>query len=315
MQRYNENLNCQNKERKKVTERSSKDILKYKMYSKYVSKGIAMSMMYYNPSSTLFKAYKNTSYCCETLISNNGILSGTYCKNRWCQVCNRIKTARLINGYMPSISTFGVPVFVTLTAPTVKGEEGLIRRIKEFEKAWREIYDLTRKVKYKREYQVFKGIRKAEVTIRPDNKYHYHFHVLMEGWAQGMWLIGQWLKRFPDANLKAQNLRFVDEFGKFEVFKYAIKSEVKKDSQSAERYDVVFRALRNKQTYSAFGGIKKIKEDFEDDELKGVHIGDVGQAIYKWVGRDWFNKETGEALVNIPIPKKVENMVSYPPDE
>lgn len=289
------------------------DILKKKQWSKYISKGISLSLMHYNPKSKLFKSYKNTSYCAEVLATDkNGKLTATYCKNRWCQTCNRIKTAMMINGYAPQIEKLFQPVFVTLTLPTCTGSE-LKNRISEMEKTWSYILRNSKNKKFLKEFQYFKGIRKAEITIAKNNLYHYHYHFIVDGWGQGEWLMGQWLKKFPQANRKGQDLRFIDEFGKFELFKYAIKAEVKTDNQNAKRYDLVFNALRGKRIFSAFGGIRKIEEEFEDDDLKAnITLENQIEQVYKWVGSDWFNKETGEALINIPIPKKVENMVEYP---
>ncbi len=306
MQRYTEkskNTRTQKKKKSKELkqlwksiENKPKSALMKKQWAKYLSKGTALTLMHYNKTSPLYKSYKNTTYCADLIVVEQGSqkVKSTYCKNRWCQVCNRIKTARLISGYMPEIDKLFQPVFITLTAPTVQGIDGLKKRIKEFEDTWRVLYKKTKRAKYKREYREFKGVRKMEVTIRPGGFYHYHFHLIVDGWAEGEWLIGQWLKKFPNADRKAQDIRFVDEFGRFEIFKYAIKSEVKQDKVSAERYDAVFQALRNKQTYRAFGGIKMIKEDFEDEDL----INDL--------------LDTGEPIVNIEIPDKVLRMISYP---
>lgn len=293
---------------------NQKDTLKKKMWSKYVSKGIALSMMQYNPKSKLFKAYKNTSYCAEVLLVENGKTRTTYCKNRWCNTCNRIRTAMLINGYYPQIEKLFQPVFVTLTLPTVKGKE-LKNRITEMEKAWRNIYKKTKDAKFKRSYPNLKGVRKGEITIRPNDKYHYHFHFIIDGWGQGEWLIGQWLKKFPEANHQGQDLRMIDEFGKNEIFKYSIKSAVKTDNKNAKRYDLVFNILRGKRTFSTFGGLRKIEEEINEDDLVAQNDTEKGNGVYKWVSVDWFNKETGEALVDIPMPEKVKRMVNYPTEK
>jgi len=281
------------------------------MWSKYVSKGIALSMMQYNPKSNLFKAYKNTSYCAEVILVENNKTKTTYCKNRWCNVCNRIRTAMLINGYYPQIEKLFQPVFVTLTLPTVKGEE-LKNRITEMEKAWRNIHKKSTQAKFKRSFQSFKGVRKAEITIRPNNKYHYHFHFIVDGWGQGEWLISQWLKKFPEARRVSQDLRFIDEFGKNEIFKYAIKSAVKTDNKNAKRYDFVFNILRKKRTFSTFGGLRKIEEEINEDDLVAQNDTNKENGVYKWVKVDWWNKETGEPLVDIPIPQKVKDLTNYP---
>lgn len=296
---------------------SPKDTLKKKQWSKYVSKGISLSLMNFNPKSKLFKSYKNSTYCCETLLTNEvGKINTTYCKNRWCLVCGRIKTARLINAYLPQMESFFQPVFITLTLPTVVGKE-LPMRIAEMEKEWRSIYKLTKRAKYQKSHQIFKGIRKAECTIRPGGLYHYHFHIILDGWAEGEWLIAQWLKRFPDASRLAQDIRFANEFSFRELFKYAFKAEVKSGSKTnAERYDLVFNALRGKKTIFPFGGIKPIEEDFNEDDLKdGVVLDGMANRIFKWCVDDWYDKSTGNALVGLVIPEKVKKMTDYPIDK
>lgn len=293
---------------------SPKDTLKKKQWSKYVSKGISLSLMNFNSKSKLFKSYKNSTYCTETILTNEGgKIQTTYCKNRWCLTCGRIKTARLINAYLPQLEKLFQPVFVTLTLPTVKGEE-LSMRIAEMEKEWRAVYDLTRKSKYKKTHSIFKGIRKAECTIRPNGLYHYHFHIILDGWAEGEWLIGQWLKRFPQANRLAQDIRLADEFSFKELFKYAFKAEVKSSSKTnARRYDLVFNALRGKKTLFPFGGIKPIEEDFDEDDLEGgIVLEGMANRIFKWCTDDWYDKADGNALVGLAIPEKVKKLTDYP---
>jgi hypothetical protein len=293
---------------------SSKETLQKKQWSKYVSKGIALSLMHYNPKSELFKSYRNSTFCNEILETNEvGKITTSYCKNRWCGICNRIKTARLINEYLPQLEELFQPVFVTVTLPTCIGEE-LPNRIREMEKNWRAIYHKTAQVKYRKTNNIFKGIRKAECTIRPNGLYHYHFHFILNDWAQGEWLVAQWLQHFPQADRKAQDIRFANEFAFRELFKYAFKAEVKTSNKTnAKRYDLVFNALRNKRTYQAFGGIKAVKEDFDEDDLtNGIVLEGMYNSIFKWCMDDWYEKSTGLALVGKSIPEKVKNMVDYP---
>lgn len=305
--------NIQNNTEKQIEVRT-KDTLMKKQWSKYVSKGIALSLMHYNKESTLLKSYKNTSYCAETLLTNEiGKVKTTYCKNRWCITCNRIKTARLINNYLPQLQKLSHPQFLTLTLPTCNASE-LVQRIASMEKTWRLIYKLSTKSKYKKTYEPLKGIRKAEITIRPNGQYHYHFHIILDNWAQSEWLLAQWLKYNPTASPLAQDLRHANEFAFKELFKYAFKAEIKTNNKTnAKRYDIVFNAMRRKQTYSAFGGIKKIQEEFNDDDLtNGIILEDYPNSIFTWVSSDWYDKATGAPLVNLSIPIKVKNMTNYP---
>lgn len=291
-----------------------KETLKKKQWAKYISKAISLSLMYYNKSSKLIKAYKNSIYCAETLLTNEvGKIYTTYCKNRWCLICCRIKTARLINAYLPQLQALFQPVFVTLTLPTIKGED-LVNRIEEMEKQWRLIYKKSKQAKYKKKHSIFKGIRKAECTIRPNGYYHYHFHFILDSWAKGEWLIGQWLHYRKDADRKAQDIRFANEFSFRELFKYAFKAEVKIDNKTnAERYDLVFNALRGKKILFPFGGIKAIEEDFDEDDLtNGIVLEGMANRIFKWCTDDWYDTKDGQALIGLAIPEKVKNMANYP---
>jgi hypothetical protein len=291
--------------------RNNSETLRKKQYAKYISRVTAKSLIYYNPTSPLIKAYGNTAYgCCENLIvSSSNRLVTTYCKNRWCNSCNRIKTAKAINNYHPQLSKLTDSVFVTLTLPTCTAEY-LPARIEEMEKMWRLIYQYSKKAAYKKEYEPLQGVRKAECTIRPNHLYHYHFHLILKNEKQGKWLINQWLKRFPEASIKSQHIRPTDKGSFIELFKYAFKCEVKASNTNAVRYDVVFRALRNKRTYQAFGGIKQCKEDFDEKELvNGLELEGQADEIYKWCVDDWFRLSDGLALVNKEIPDRIKEMV------
>jgi Replication protein len=297
-----------------IKRENAKNVLMKKQWAKYVSKGIALSLMKFNPDSLLFKSYKNSSYCCEVLETNElAKIKTSYCKNRWCGVCNRIKTARLINSYLPQLEQLQKPVFVTLTLPTCTGEE-LPNRILEMETVWKKIYDLSIRSKYKRTFSLFKGIRKAECTIRPNDLYHYHFHFILDEPKQGEWLISRWLHYFPQADRKAQDIRIANEGAFKELFKYAFKAEVKTSNEiNAKRYDLVFTALRGKRTYQAFGGIKAIDENFKDEDLNtGITLVGHANKIFIWCIKDWYDKFSGLGIVGKEIPKKVKNMVEYP---
>lgn len=160
------------------------------------------------------------------------------------------------------------------------------------------------------------GIRKAECTIRPNGHYHYHLHFIIDGYKQGQWLIDQWLKRFPQANKGAQNIQIVSKRNNNaynEIFKYAFKSEVKASNKiNAERFDLVFRALKGKRTIQAFGGVKSILEDSTEEDLtNGLVLEGRPNEIFKWCMDDWYGSKEGEALVGLAIPDKVKKMTNY----
>ena len=71
--------------------------------------------------SPLNKSYWSTYHCSNTILQDGRKMRSKYCNQRWCLVCNRIRTAKLMHGYLPSIDAMKDPQFVTLTRPNVKG--------------------------------------------------------------------------------------------------------------------------------------------------------------------------------------------------
>lgn len=260
--------------------------------TKFINNAFIRSMVEINPRSELLKSYNNTFYCNYRLVvQNDNTITGTYCKNRWCMICGRIRTGVLINGYLSQLQSLENPQFVTLTLKTVN-EEDLPKRIKDIEVEWRKITNLASHIKLSN----FKGIRKAECTVRPNGMYHYHLHLLISSENNAQWLVNQWLKRFPDlASADAQDIRSADERSYKEIFKYFTKLISSKSDERVfdefDRLDVIFRALVGKRTYQPFGGIKLISEDIDAKlyatELPAKFEGCQAGLIFRWVLTDW----------------------------
>ena len=53
------------------------------------------------------------------LLQEGGKLSAKYCGNRWCLVCNSIRTAKLFAAYGPTLRSWEDAHFVTLTIPWI----------------------------------------------------------------------------------------------------------------------------------------------------------------------------------------------------
>lgn len=175
---------------------SKKEALTRKARKKYLSQNLASLLIGDNPESPLIKSYRNSFYCSETLsdMDGEGLRSSHYCKNRWCPLCQSIRTATLINHYHGQLSALPDPYMVTLTAPTVTAQ-GLKRQINRFRETWRKVlHDDCRKAGYR-----MRGIRKTECTSRPNGHYHYHYHVLVSGRSESLRMVDSWLRRMmPD---------------------------------------------------------------------------------------------------------------------
>lgn len=136
--------------------------------------------------------------------------------------------------------------------------------------------------------------------------YHPHYHILVQGKANAIWLRSQWLKRFPRAHRKGQDIRPYYEKqtaegktknGLYEMMKYIAKSvDAKGMAVSSMEYacaiGYVYRLLVNKQTLNAFGGIKKVSEAELDELLKEKigHTADI-EGLAEVNGRAYLLKE------------------------
>jgi plasmid rolling circle replication initiator protein Rep len=283
--------------------------LKKRAKSKFITVGFIYDLI--NIHSPLEKSYWNTIHCVENLFYNpeNNKITGKYCNNRWCLVCNRIRTAKLLNGYMGEISKFQDKTFLTLTIPNVQ-DNVLEDSIKEMARNFREILNnVARKQKIK-----IDGIRKIECTYNlTRNDFHPHYHVLIDGREKAEFMQREWLKRYPDANIKAQDIRPADDNSIKELFKYFTKIVSKTDRNSKNEYPVLIEpldkiniAFYGKRVFQSFGKVKKQSEEVE--EIQAEDIGSILEGnIWEWVQdqSDWVS-EYGECLTDNDYHKKLK---------
>lgn len=141
-----------------------------------------------------------------------------------------------------------------------------------------------------------RGIRKMECTVRPRTKYHFHYHLIIDTWATAEWVVYQWLKRFPEADEKAQDIRLADDRSMKELFKYFTKVCTDGKIAPYQRLDVIFQAIRGKRTYQPFGGVRMLKNEELDGLIKNVKKpSDKEGNLWRWEEVDWIS-EHGELL-------------------
>lgn len=259
----------------------------------------------------LEKYYRNTLYCSHVLIQKEKTLKSTYCNSRTCLTCNAIRTAKYINYYGKQVLELNDPQFLTLTAPTIWciNPENLRYEIELRQKAWRKICQNAHYHKMN-----LKGVKSLEVVPRPDDYYHPHFHIIVDGKETAEWIKKQWLNHFPKAEHYLQKIIPVkNKGGLLEVFKYGTKfiserNEVQNDGTFKKVHfkvepkvtDLIIQALRNKRIVETFGGIKRIKDDDVNEltELTSYQELDwVEEEIWRWIDDfDWVNTTTGEAF-------------------
>ena len=281
---------------------NSKPTLLKRARRKYLGTGLALKLVdssNQNEYSSLNKGYWNTFHCSGVLtIHDTGKVTGKYCKNRWCMVCNSIRSAQLIGQYQNIVDGWNDKYFVTLTMRSPIGLD--LRNVIEGMQ-----YSLTKirknfNQKYKRKKcQKFEGFRKLECNYNPiTNTYNPHYHFIIRGEDNAKELVDSWLKSYPTLNPKAQQIKKADKNSTLELFKYFTKVITKTKTGErgiyADAMDVIFNAIKGKRIFQNFGfKMEKPKENVIDKN-------DVGEvvALAIWIQElgDWANEDTGELL-------------------
>jgi Plasmid rolling circle replication initiator protein and truncated derivatives len=284
--------------------------------AKYLTRELVLKLI--DLDSPLKQSYWNTWHCSDVLLQDGKKITAKYCNNSWCLVCNRIRTAKLIKGYLPELKKMDDPRYVTLTFPNVPATE-LKAAIDEM---IREIARIKRVLK-KREGIEINGLRHLECTYNEiDDTYHPHFHVLIDGREVGGALIREWLKRYPGAEEWCQDNRPADENDLVELCKYSTKMFTRKQTGkedgkkiiqvNVEALDVINQALYRRRILQPMGWVKKVSEDVE--ELEAQVIEDVQENIDVWSWEqevsDWVNS-VGELLTGCEAYKEYEFRLVY----
>ncbi len=274
-----------------INELQGREKLKKKARAKYFTNAIVARLL--GVDSSLHKSYLNSYYCNSVYEQKGNTLTTTYCNNRWCIVCNRIRTAKMINGYINPIKSLIDPYFVTLTVPNVPGpilRETIEKMIVAFSKivnSWNTHHKENK----------FTGLRKIECTYNPEtDTFHPHFHIILSQKEIATTLVDKWLQHFPTAKKIAQNCKQADINTILEIFKYFTKILTNKDSFYAEKMDVIFRAMHKKRVYQPFGYVHIISEDIDEYETEAYKDLANEDKIWKWLETDWVDTDTGECL-------------------
>jgi hypothetical protein len=221
------------------------------------------------------KSYRHTVYCSATLDIDNGKVTGRYCGNRWCLVCNRVRTGMIMTKYQPVLLQWRDRYFVTLTAPNVMEAQlpGELRRYRDDFTAIKRALNRTHKVK-------LVALRKLECTYNPKlDTYHPHFHVVVQGKQAAQLLHDEWLARRDDAKKIAQDIRPADDNDVRELFKYftklitrtrethkqVVRAQVK--VADAAKLDVIFSAMRGLRVFQPVGFTLPKADDAETAKI------------------------------------------------
>jgi plasmid rolling circle replication initiator protein Rep len=272
--------------------------------------------------SPLINGYKRAfNDCCKFLREQNGIVSANkYCNSRSCFICNRIRSAKMINGYLEPLKQLAEQEpdkqldFITLTLPNCKNEE--LREV--ITKMFKDFQNIIRTLNEKKGYNV-SGLRVLETTYnKKDNDYHPHFHIIANK-NIGELIVAEWLKRNKEAKLygydyklkKMVRLQVVKKItpttdSLLEVFKYCTKFFDDDKLADIVAIDNILVAMSGKVITRKFGKeLKKVEiseeveqedmtsEDFTEELKDRNLISNDYPRFYQWneIVRNWIDKD------------------------
>jgi len=234
------------------------------------------------------------------------VQQANFCKNRFCPMCawrlahkDAMKIAVLME-YI-EVEHDKAFIFVTLTAPNVKGED-LRDEITRYNKAFK---NLTKRNEILRINQGY--IRKLEITYNAErNDYHPHFHCIFavnksyfksrDYVSQKRWL-DLWRSVMGDDTITQVDVRRVKkDKDSNEIAKYAAKDS--DYTQSQEIFDVFYNALKGRQVLTFNGLFADANKKYKAGELDKYKTLDeteyVQLVLYRWGGTAYVEKRRRE---------------------
>lgn len=269
------------------------------------------------------KPYWNTYYCQNRLVNHENRTFGQYCKNRHCTLCCSIRKADIINKYMPVISKWKQPYFVTLTVVHCYAKY-LKVMCKGVLKAFRQICEKYRKQNQRGKGKKIMGIKSLECNFNPiKRKYNPHLHIIVPDKETAELLIREWLLKWKSnyTNDGGQNMKRIInlESQLIETVKYGSKiftePDVNKKTMKRTNDKIFAAALYN--IFNAMKGMR-IFDRFGFDLPKGTKkqpagariVTNYGEWLYVPQYNDWLNTENELTLSGYLPPDELQNLLA-----
>ena len=245
-------------------------------------------------------------------VSKLKVYQANFCEKRFCPMCawrKSHKDAMMISVLMEYIEKEHDKafIFVTLTAPNVKGED-LRDEITRYNKAFKKLVERDVITKINQGY-----IRKLEVTYNAErDDYHPHFHCVFavnksyfkksDYIKQEKWL-NLWCDVMKDPTITQVDVRRVKRGGTDgrdkainEVAKYAAKDSDYSANQSV--FDIFYQALKGRQILTFNGLFAQANKKYKAGELDSYKTKDdteyVWLLLYRWGGSEYLEKRKRE---------------------
>ncbi len=153
------------------------------------------------------------------------------------------------------------------------------------------------------------GIRKLECTYNLDRRdFHPHIHLIVDGNNAAAFIVKHWLRLYPKAERRAQDIKKADRGSLKELFKYVTKiissnRQTVRKRRKVELYaiDTIMKATYGMRIFQTYGDITKHSEDVDEIQSQTFqHLYDSGDALIIWNYNDsaasWINYDSGEIL-------------------
>lgn len=233
-------------------------------------------------------------------VSQYGIVTSGYCKNRYCPVCSKIKeieTKILIEELLNHFSNRTI-LFATFTVPS--------KIIKSVEEAKEHREKVTKAfTKMIRAFSNITGyIKKVETVYNEETKQlniHIHSFLLVTNYTNNYIKVEEWKKKWQEAtgDKKAKEIKIIliskEEKSLKKLSNYISKYNLDKMKLSNEISNLFFNAEKNKRDVTYGGDFKEAKKVIEAEMKKNKKI---------------YAKNIGDKLVNLYWSKEENTYIN-----
>jgi hypothetical protein len=286
--------------------------------AKYFTRYLQQVLFYGCPTSPLRKSYMNTFYCCHAIEYDAGKEKTTYCKNRWCLPCSRIRTGTYINSYLPQIMKMPSPQFITLSRRNVPGHE-LKTELNALIKLRALLMAAEKSYRKRNKLGKAQALFKIEVTYNEERQdFHPHFHAIVSNETTASRLVERWMgldQNSGKVSLLGQNIKPVHSYDAAkELFKYFTKLLTKdKETEKVKIYpaqimNTIFEAMRRRQVYTNYGLVKPQDTDYTTAPPENLDANFYHFFLWNQNIADWVEDETGELLTGNKPSEKIKSI-------
>lgn len=233
-------------------------------------------------------------------ITDFGVVTGSYCKNRYCPICSKIKeieTKILIEELLNHFSNRTI-LFATFTVPSaiIKSVEEAKEHREKVTKAF---------TKMIRAFSNITGyIKKVETVYNEETKQlniHIHSFLLVTNYTNNYIKIEEWKKKWQEAtgDKKAKEIKIIliskEEKSLKKLSSYVSKYNLDKMKLSNEISNLFSNAEKNKRDITFGGDFKEAKKVIEAEMKKNKKI---------------YAKSIGDKLVNLYWSKEENTYIN-----